>query len=125
MANAIVKPKVAAFEVTGRCSLKCRHCRAAAVKEGTDPLNTEACKAILKGIADYTRCVLIFTGGEPMLREDIFELVSYSRALGLRPVMASCGEHLNAEAVGRLKEAGLLLFSFSLGGPNAARHDAF
>ena len=88
----IVKPTVAAFEVTGRCPLACRHCRAAAVSAGTDPLDTAACKAILKGLADYTRCVLIFTGGEPMMRADIFDLVAYARSLGLRPVMASCGE---------------------------------
>lgn len=125
MASSIVKPSVTAFEVTGRCPLKCRHCRAAAVTEGVDPLDTAACKAILKGLADYTRCVLIFTGGEPMMRDDIFELVSYSRSLGLRPVMATCGDRLDHEAMVRLKDAGLLSFSFSLDGPDAATHDAF
>lgn len=121
----IVKPTVAAFEVTGRCPLACRHCRAAAVSAGTDPLDTAACKAILKGLADYTRCVLIFTGGEPMMRADIFDLVAYARSLGLRPVMASCGEGLDRDAMVRLKEAGILSFSFSLDGPDAATHDAF
>jgi len=125
MTDVMVKPKVAAFEVTGRCPLRCRHCRAAAVTDGVDPLDTAACKNILKGLADYTRCVLIFTGGEPMMREDIVELVAYSRTLGLRPVMASCGERLDSDAVKRLKEAGLLSFSFSLDGANAATHDAF
>jgi radical SAM protein with 4Fe4S-binding SPASM domain len=125
MTEAIVKPKVAAFEVTGRCPLKCRHCRAAAVTDGSDPLDTAACKAILKGLADYSRCILIFTGGEPMMRDDIFDLVGYSRTLGLRPVMAACGEGLDRNAMERLKQRGLLSFSFSLDGSDAATHDAF
>ena len=125
MNESIVKPQVAAFEVTGRCPLKCRHCRAAAVSDGGDPLDTQTCKAILKGLAEYTRCVLIFTGGEPMRRDDIVELVAYSHSLGLRPVMATCGDRLDREAMTRLKDAGLLSFSFSLDGPDAATHDAF
>lgn len=125
MKNQIVKPTVAAFEVTGRCPLKCRHCRAAAVTDGVDPLDTAACKALLKGLADYSRCVLIFTGGEPMMREDIFELVAYARSIGLRPVMATCGERLDRDAMQRLNGAGLLSFSFSLDGADAVSHDAF
>ena len=125
MKNSIIKPKVAAFEVTGRCPLRCRHCRAAAVSDGHDPLDTAACKAILKGLADYSRCVLIFTGGEPMMRDDIVELVAYARSLGLRPVMASCGERLDREALAELKQAGLLSLSFSLDGADAATHDGF
>jgi len=125
MKKPLVKPAVAAFEITGRCPLKCRHCRAAAVADGADPLDTAACKALLKGLADYCRCVLIFTGGEPMMRDDIFELVAYSRSIGLRPVMATCGERLDRDAMRRLKDAGLLSFSFSLDGADAASHDAF
>ncbi len=125
MAEKIIKPAVAAFEVTGRCPLRCRHCRAAAVESGVDVLDTAACKAILKGLADYTRCVLIFTGGEPMMRDDIVELVADSRSLGLRPVMATCGQGLDRAAMARLKEAGLLSFSFSLDGADAATHDGF
>ena len=125
MKKTIVKPAVAAFEVTGRCPLKCRHCRAAAVSDGLDPLDTAACKALLKGLADYSRCVLIFTGGEPMMRDDIVELAAYARSLGLRPVMATCGERLDRDAMRRLKDAGLLSFSFSLDGADAASHDAF
>lgn len=123
--RSIIKPTVAAFEVTARCPLKCRHCRAAAITDGVDPLDTAACKAILKGLAEYSKCVLIFTGGEPMMRDDIFELVAYARSLELRPVMASCGERLDRDAMQRLKDAGLLSFSFSLDGADAASHDAF
>jgi len=126
MNSAIVKPRIVAFEVTDRCLLKCRHCRAAASdNDRPDPLDTSAAKRIMDGLAAYTRCVLIFTGGEPMMRPDIFELIRYSRTVGLRPVMATCGSHLNSQSAAQLKEAGLLSFSFSLDGMNADTHDAF
>jgi radical SAM protein with 4Fe4S-binding SPASM domain len=125
MNPTLIKPKVAAFEVTGRCVLQCRHCRAAAVEHGTDPLDTTACKAILRKVADYTRCLLIFTGGEPMMREDIFDLVAYSRSLGQRPVMATCGAGLDRQTMLELKKRGLLSFSFSLDGADSLAHDSF
>lgn len=123
--RAICKPSVAAFEITGRCALRCRHCRAAAHLAGGDPLTTQTCKAILKGLAEYNRCIVIFTGGEPMLRGDIVELVGYARQIGHRPVMATCGWGLADRTVGALKKAGLLSFSFSLDGADAESHDAF
>ncbi|MHC5082850.1 MAG: radical SAM protein [Planctomycetota bacterium] len=125
MSVEIVKPRIVAFEVTDRCVLKCRHCRAAAMEAGVDPLDTDACKHILKGLADYSKCVVIFTGGEPMMRDDLIELIGYSRSIGLRPVMATCGYHLTEQTLADLKEAGLLSISFSLDGKDAATHDAF
>ena len=125
MTASLRKPRIVAFEVTDRCVLKCRHCRAAARAEGIDPLDTAACKAILKGLAAYNKCVIIFTGGEPMMRDDLVELIAYSRSVGLRPVMATCGYHLNEDSLKQLKDAGLLSISFSLDGQDAATHDAF
>jgi radical SAM protein with 4Fe4S-binding SPASM domain len=126
MNSPIVKPRIVAFEVTDRCVLKCRHCRAAASDtDRLDPLDTSAAKKIMDGLAAYTKCVLIFTGGEPMMRNDIYELIRYSRTLGLRPVMATCGSHITPESAKQLKDAGLLSFSFSLDGMNADTHDAF
>lgn len=121
----LIKPRVIAFEVTRRCPLHCRHCRAAATAQGQDPLSTEQCKAILKGVAAFTRCVMILTGGEPMERPDVYELIEESRALGLRPVMATCGLHINDESIQRLRRAGLLALSFSLDGATPKTHDAF
>jgi radical SAM protein with 4Fe4S-binding SPASM domain len=126
MNRPVVKPRIVAFEVTDRCVLKCRHCRAAASDtDQSDPLDTAAAKRIINGLAAYTKCVLIFTGGEPMMRGDICDLIRYSRTVGLRPVMATCGSHINSESVARLKDAGLLSFSFSLDGMDAETHDAF
>ncbi|MHC4553561.1 MAG: radical SAM protein [Planctomycetota bacterium] len=125
MIQGLRKPRIVAFEVTDRCVLKCRHCRAAAMETGVDPLDTQDCKSVLKGLAEYNKCVIIFTGGEPMMRDDLIELVAYSRSVGLRPVMATCGYHLNEDFLKQLREAGLLSISFSLDGKDAATHDVF
>ncbi|MBN1124318.1 MAG: radical SAM protein [Sedimentisphaerales bacterium] len=121
----VIRPRIIAFEITQRCPLRCRHCRAAAHQGGTDSLSTEQCKRILDGIVDFNKCVIILTGGEPMERGDIFELIGYGKNLGLRMVMATCGFHINDQSIQQLKEAGILAFSFSLDGATPKTHDAF
>jgi len=119
------KPRLIAFEVTRRCRFNCVHCRANAAGESKEELSTEQCKRILAAVADYGKCVIIMTGGEPMEREDIYELVRYGRGLGLRMVMATCGYKVDDESIVRLKEAGVLALSFSLDGASVETHDAF
>jgi len=121
----IVKPRIVAFEVTQRCPLACAHCRAAAAEDKSDYLSTGQCKSILKSVADFNKCVVILTGGEPMERPDIYELIEYSQSLGLRTVMATCGYHFADDAASKLKQAGIIALSFSLDGATADTHDAF
>lgn len=121
----ITKPTIVAFEVTRRCVLRCRHCRASATTREQDVLSTDQCRKILDAIAELKKCVVVLTGGEPMMRQDIFELTDYGKSLGLRMAIATCGALLDDAAVQRFKRAGLLSFSFSLDGPDAASHDAF
>ncbi|MBN2514246.1 MAG: radical SAM protein [Sedimentisphaerales bacterium] len=121
----IIKPTIIAFEVTRRCVLRCRHCRASATTCEQDVLSTEQCRKILDAIAELKKCVVVLTGGEPMMRQDIFDLTDYGKSLGLRMAIATCGALLDDAAIQRFKRAGLLSFSFSLDGPDAASHDAF
>jgi radical SAM protein with 4Fe4S-binding SPASM domain len=121
----IVKPRIIAFEVTQRCPLACRHCRASAAKDKSDVLTTEQCILILKSIADFNKCVIILTGGEPMERTDIYELIEHGQDLGLRMVMATCGYHITDTSAIRLKQVGITAISFSLDGATAETHDAF
>jgi len=116
-------PRVLAWEVTRRCPLKCRHCRAAAadVAYGGE-LTTDEC---LRVIDSLSRAMIIWTGGEPMCRPDIVELVSHATSRGLRSVMAPCGMLVTDERLAALKEAGVAALSFSLDGPDAASHDSF
>ena len=121
----IIKPRIIAFEVTRRCPLACAHCRARAAQDKSDCLSTDQCKSILKSVADFNKCVVILTGGEPLERPDIYELIEYSQSLHLRTVMATCGYHFTEDTVPKLKQAGVLALSFSLDGATADTHDAF
>jgi len=120
------KPRLIAFEVTRRCRFNCRHCRADADRlGGPDELTTDQCKRIIKAVADYEKCVIILTGGEPTERDDFLDLVRYSRQVGLRVVTATCGYAINDETLAEMREAGILALSFSLDGATAKTHDAF
>ena len=119
-------PKIIAFEVTRKCRFNCIHCRANATgSKIPSQLKTEQCKRILKAIADYAKCVIILTGGEPMERPDIYELAAYGNSLGDRIVLATCGYLINKDSAARLKESGVAAISFSLDGATAKTHDAF
>jgi len=121
----VVKPRLVAFEVTRRCRFHCRHCRAGAGPEGNEELTTSQCKKILKAIAKYQKCVVILTGGEPMERKDIYQIIRYGRKVGLRPVLATCGYLIDEKAIKELKKAGITALSFSIDGASADTNDAF
>jgi len=119
-------PRMIAWEVTRACPLACRHCRAAATaKAPPGELSTDEGRRLLENIASFARPTIILTGGEPMLRDDIYDLASSARDLGLAVVMAPCGLYLTAESVARLKKAGISCISVSIDGATAASHDAF
>ena len=116
--------RLLAWETTRRCNLACAHCRAAAGKgpyEGE--LTTAEGKALLEDIATLGQVVVILTGGEPLLREDIMELAAFGTSLGHRMVMAVNGTLLTPEIARQLKEAGIQRLSISLDGATAASHD--
>lgn len=119
-------PRLIAWEVTRRCYLKCKHCRAAAVDERyQNELTTDEMKRTLENIAAFSKPIIILTGGEPMTRDDIYDIAAYGNSLGLRMVMAPCGRLVNAESVARMKEAGIKRISLSIDGENEASHDEF
>jgi heme b synthase len=120
------QPKLVAWEVTRSCNLNCVHCRASSDRgpyEGE--LDTEKAKQILDEITFTGKPIIILTGGEPLLRGDIFELASYGTELGLRMVMATNGTLLTPELVEEIKKSGIQRLSISLDGENAEKHDAF
>jgi radical SAM protein with 4Fe4S-binding SPASM domain len=120
-----IRPKVIAFEVTRRCRYQCKHCRANAGPQGQTELTTQQCKKIISSLARFARPMLIFTGGEPMERPDIYELIAYAKIRGMRVVMATCGYLLDEAAMAKLKKAGVSALSFSIDGSSADTHDKF
>ncbi len=125
MADEIKKPRLIALEVTRHCRFHCPYCRAdAGFTDPNSDLSTDQWKKILRSISAFTKCVTIFTGGEPMERADIYKLISFARGLGLQPVLATCGYLIDEASIKKLKEAGLVAMSLSLDGASAQTHDA-
>lgn len=118
--------RLVAWEVTRSCNLSCVHCRAAAMdKPYADELTTEEGLRLLDAIATLGSPIVILTGGEPLLRPDIFDLAAHGNALGLRMTMAPNGTLVTPEAARRMKEVGIQRISISLDGADAASHDTF
>ena len=119
-------PRLIAWEVTRSCLLNCKHCRAAARQEAYSGEFTLAeCRALLDNVASFARPTMILTGGEPMLRADIYDIAGYAHGLGLPVVMAPCGPLLNDETVAKIRRSGIQRISLSLDGATAASHDEF
>lgn len=124
--SAVPQLRLVAWELTKSCVLACKHCRASAVKEkSADELSTSECLSIIDSIASTGQSIIILTGGEPMLRNDIYQLASYGTGRGLRMVMATCGTLLNKETCLALRDAGIARISVSIDGSNASSHDSF
>jgi len=114
------------WETTNACNLKCVHCRACPADERSPlELSTDRSRELLTEIASFARPVVVLSGGEPLVREDIHDIASFGTGLGLRMVLATNGTTLDAAAAGRLKAAGIQRISVSLDGANASTHDRF
>lgn len=118
--------RLVAWELTRSCVLSCRHCRASALnKSYANELSTNECKKVIDSLAAMGHCIVILTGGEPMLRDDLYEIAGYGNQLGLRMVMATCGTLLNTSKCAELRKAGIARISLSIDGATAQSHDAF
>ncbi|MGB6691557.1 MAG: TIGR04053 family radical SAM/SPASM domain-containing protein [Terracidiphilus sp.] len=120
-------PFLAIWEVTQSCDLACKHCRAAAQPIAhPDELTTAEGKALIDQIAQMGVPIFVFTGGDPLKRKDVFELVSYAAGKGVQvAVTPSATPLLTREAMFKLKEAGLVRLGISLDGSTPEIHDSF
>src|SRR4030043_633894 len=96
--------RMVAWEVTRSCNLACVHCRASA-ERGPYPgeLSTEECFGMIDEVASFSKPVIILTGGEPLLRPDIFDLARYGTKSGLRMVMATNGTLIADKTIAEMK----------------------
>lgn len=118
--------RLIAWEVTRSCNLRCRHCRASAEKGPyAGELSTSECENLLSNIASFAKPIIILTGGEPMLRPDIYHIAEFGTHLGLRMVMAPCGKLLTEETCKKIKASGIRRISLSIDGATAKTHDDF
>jgi AdoMet-dependent heme synthase len=119
-------PLVVSWNLTRKCNLKCSHCYINATQnELKDELTTEESKQLIDQIAQVSRPLLILSGGEPLLRKDVYELIRYGTEKGLRMGLGSNGCLIDAKVARDLKEAGIKTVSISLDSHVAAQHDEF
>jgi len=121
------QPFLVIWEVTQACDLVCAHCRACA-QPRRHPLELsfeEGCR-LIDEVAEMKVPVFVLTGGDPIKRPDVFDLVSHATARGVRTSLTpSATPLLDRDVIRRLKECGLARLAVSLDGSNAAIHDAF
>ncbi len=116
------------FEVTQACDLVCKHCRASAQENAApDELNTAQAKVLLDQVASFPkRPMLVMTGGDPLKRSDLFDLIRYAVQAGLHVALTPSATPLaTGEAFERARQAGVRALGISLDGADAATHDAF
>jgi radical SAM protein with 4Fe4S-binding SPASM domain len=119
-------PLVVSWNLTRKCNLKCSHCYINATSEELNgELNTEESKHLIDQIAEVSRPLLILSGGEPLLRNDVYELIRYGTEKGLRMGLGSNGGLIDAKSARKLKEAGVKTVSISIDSHIPQQHDEF
>lgn len=114
------KKPVVVWNITRQCNLKCRHCYARALSQKTtDELTTEEGKTLLDDLSSYGAPVILFSGGEPIMRPDLPELAEYAVAKGMRAVISTNGTLITRELAKILKDIGLSYVGISLDGMEA------
>ncbi len=120
-------PMLVFYELTQACDLVCAHCRACAQRQ-RDPneLDTAQSKRLIDQLSEFPiPPMLILTGGDPLKRSDIFELINYAVASGIYvSITPSATPLVNRDSIERLREAGISRMAISVDGADAATHDA-
>jgi radical SAM protein with 4Fe4S-binding SPASM domain len=119
-------PRLIFWEVTKGCNLRCIHCRATATElMSPADLPTKQALNIISQIADFGSPILVLSGGEPLYRQDIFQLAEYATSRGLRTALATNGTLVTKDIAEKVKKAGIKRVSISLDGSDAITHDTF
>lgn len=119
-------PRLIFWELTKRCNLNCLHCRAEADDiDFSGELDFNFICKVIDDIASEYSPIIVLTGGEPLYRNDIFDIASYAAGKGLRVALASNGTLIDDAVSGKIKKAGISRVSISIDGKSAEFHDSF
>jgi len=118
--------QLVAWEITRSCNLRCAHCRASSSDNSYDgELSTQEAFTLIDQIREVGNPIIILTGGEPLVRSDVYSIAEYARDKGLRVVMGTNGTMATPLVAAHLKDAGLSRISVSLDFPTAKMQDEF
>jgi radical SAM protein len=121
-------PFIVFWELTRACMLACKHCRAKAIRRRhPDELTTEECFNVIDQLSEFSpKPLLIITGGDPLMRDDVTEIISHAAEKGFRVAIAFSGtEKATEEKLRELKEAGVARVAVSIDGSDEENHDSF
>ncbi|MCC6009474.1 MAG: radical SAM protein [Fervidicoccaceae archaeon] len=114
------------YEVTAACNLRCKHCHARGGKPLPDELDTKKAMLVIRRISEVPEFrMLVFTGGEPLVRPDIYDLMSYARSLGFSVVVATNATLITQSVAKRLRDIGVEGIAASLDFIDPAQHDDY
>jgi len=115
--DATTPRPIVVWNCTQECNLSCVHCYSSAGNQSSPgTLNTEEAKSFIRDLVDFGVPVILFSGGEPLLREDIFELASFARGLGLRTVLSTNGTLITKEIAAKIRDVEFAEAGISLDG---------
>ncbi|MDF1526994.1 MAG: radical SAM protein [bacterium] len=122
----IFELKWLAWEITGKCNLNCIHCRSSSGM-GSDEgdFTLDEAKKFIDDITSFAHPVVVLSGGEPLLRKDVFDIAAYGTSKGLRMAMATNGSLVDDSICEKIKASGIRIVSLSLDGSTAGIHDDF
>lgn len=118
-------PFLIVWDVTYACNLKCKHCYANAGKPWPDELTTDEAKRVIDCFANAGVVTIAWSGGEPMVRPDIYELSKYAYDKGIYVAMATNGTLINEKTADKLWESGVRFLQISLDEIDPKKHDEF
>jgi radical SAM protein with 4Fe4S-binding SPASM domain len=124
--SAAERRPIVVWNLTRTCNLKCVHCytESQPVKYPGE-LTTAQCRAVLDDLADFHVPAVLFSGGEPLVRPDLFELADYARGRGLHVVLSTNGTLIDADTARKFVQTGFAYIGISLDSADPAVHDRF
>jgi len=119
-------PRLIFWELTKKCNLSCLHCRAEAEDiDYSGELSTTQARKLIDDISEFASPILVLTGGEPLYREDLFDIAEYAKSRDLRVALATNGTLVDDDIAGKIKASGIDRVSISIDGPDSRSHDSF
>lgn len=122
MSDTAGKPEIIGWEITNQCNLTCKHCFTAAARRAYGEMTTSECRAVIDSMASIGVETIGWTGGEPLLREDLDDLIAYASQKKIRSTITTNAVLLDYNRAKSLKEAGNRAIQISIDGSTAERN---